>query len=202
MLGFILKMMFVAILPWISVLANDAQLAKPQQLVSVSNGKAKTAACRVAVIDLDEVKKDSKSAQEINKKSSEMLEKYQKIIRDIEDKLKVEKERISEIEDETEYKEQAGKFEEKYNKFKGLVQNIRNIVDESLKEAESKWHAMALEAIKAIAIDRGYDVVIFKSSVVYYNATLDITRSVTDMINEKDIRIEIREVGDVGSEIF
>lgn len=156
----------------------------------------------IAVIDIDKVKENSVSAKMIKDRVSDMLSKYQKIIAEIEEKLRQEKEKISEIEDGDEYKKEVTQFEEKYNKFSRFVQKTKYSIDETLKKAEADWFEMVMDVVRDIANHRKCNVVISKNSVLFYNEKLDITQEVSDTINKMRMNIDLTEIDDVGSEIF
>lgn len=157
---------------------------------------------RVVVVDVDFVKQNSKLANKVAADWNDLLKKYQKIINGVEEKLKEEKDKISNIQNAEDYTKQVSQFEEKYNKFKHFVQNVRASLSDSLKKADDDWNKIVSDVIKKIAVKNGYDIVVTKDNTAFVEKRFDITEEVTNTINRGEFNIELKELSDVGSQVF
>lgn len=157
---------------------------------------------KVVVVDVDFVKQNSKLANKVAADWNDLLKKYQKIINGVEEKLKEEKDKISNIQNAEDYTKQVSQFEEKYNKFKHFVQNVRASLSDSLKKADDDWNRIVSEVIQEIAVKHGYDIVVTKDNTAFVEKRFDITEEVTNTINRGKFSIELKELSDVGSQVF
>jgi outer membrane protein len=144
-------------------------------------------AVSVAVLDLQQLLKTSKGAQNIEsqlvtirKEFQSVVEKEEKTLREAEKAIVDQKGKLS----EADFKKKAQEFQTKVAASQKKIQERKNKLDKALGVAVGKLRDQIVKVASDISTKKGFDVVVARSSVVIVpNKDLDITQQVLERVD-------------------
>jgi outer membrane protein len=152
----------------------------------------------IAFVDVEKVLSEAKAAKALNKKRVAANEKFVSAVNDAEKDLRDQGNAIAEKGDSLSKEE----FLEKKKDYDAKVIEMRNTMlvkkrafDEASAKALNTLQDHLSDAVKAVAKEKNYDLVLSNRNVVAGDKKLDITEDVIKALNEKDISIpfEVKE---------
>lgn len=174
-----------------ATIKNFAILFSIIAFMGVASAKAES----IAILDLDNVLKNSdamKDAQKkLSKKQSEFqkeIDKQQSTLEDESKKLNAKKNVLSK---EAFDKEQE-KFSKKVDTLKELVDKRQAALKKASLDAVTKINDKVKEIVEDVKDEKKLDVIISASSTVYYKDDLDISSDVLKALNKKISKVDVK----------
>lgn len=146
----------------------------------------------IGVVDVERVLNEAKAAKELNKKRSDAREKFLSSLSKKEQKLREDGkalfERRKDLSDEEFIKEQK-KYEAELLEVRKLTQKQKRAFEEASGKALETLKDHLEEAVKEIAQEKGYGLVISNRNVIAGENSLDVTADTLKMMDAKKIKI-------------
>lgn len=141
----------------------------------------------MAVVDIQQLLRESKAAQGIETQLTGIRKKFQadveakeKELRAAEKKLMEEKGNLK----EEELKAKVQEFQKKVTDTQKSIQTEKNKLDKAVAAAIGKLRAQIVKVVAEIADKKNLDLVLARTDVVIVSKTLDITSEVLERINK------------------
>ena len=146
----------------------------------------------IAVVDVEKVLNDAKAARELNKKRSAAREDFITDLSKKEQALREEGQVLfSQRKDlsEEEFVKKQKAYEEKVLEMRKVTQKQKRAFEEASNKALDKLKDHLTEAVKGIATEKGYALVISNRDVIAGESSLDITDATIKALNDQKIKI-------------
>lgn len=151
-------------------------------------------ASEVAILDVEQIVKESEAMRDIQAKVSKKQEEYQKEVKAKEEALDKEQKRIegkkSMLSKEALEKEEK-EFLEKFDNLKTFVDRKQNSLKKASLEAMSAVNDQIKDIIEKIAKEKSIDVIVPASQALYYKETLDISKEVLEKLNKNLKKVKV-----------
>jgi len=155
---------------------------------------AKENAITIAIIDVEEVLKNStvmkQVQEEISKKEKSYQEQINKKQKDLESDLKRIESKKSVLAEDALNKEKE-QFSKNFNDLKSEFESKQKILKNAYAEAVVKIDEKINEIINKISKEKNIDLIIPASEVIYYDAKLDISAEVLTELNSRMKSLEV-----------
>jgi len=152
-------------------------------------------ATEIAVIDVDQIVKESKAMQYLQKKVSQKQEEYQKEVTKRQNSLEKEQKSIEgkkSVLSEKAFKNEVEEFEKKVVKLRNFVDRRQNSLKKASLDAMSKINDEIKEIITDLSEEKGFDAIIPASGTLYFKNALDVSDEVLKRLNKKITRVKVR----------
>ncbi len=170
----------------ISLLAVAALFA-----LNVSNSFAG----EIAILDIEKIAKESKAVHDIQARVSKKQDEFQKEITkkqaDLESDQKKLEAKKNILSKEAFEKEQKA-FEKKIDALKELVEKRQNALKKASTDSMAKVNDKMKDIIGEIAKEKGLNLILPASQVVFSADSLDISAEVLEKLNKKVTKIEVK----------
>ena len=150
----------------------------------------------IAVVDVQQLMRDSNAAKSIQEQGKSLSRKYQKKIEALEKELKESGGEIAQAQkekDEEKFIEKRKEFQqtliENRKEYSELNQKLDMAVTKALNELKDK----IVEIVDDMTDDNGYDLVITRADVVIVSKDIDITAAVMKRLNKELSTVKVRE---------
>ena len=152
----------------------------------------------IGFVDVEKVLSEAESAEALNKKRLAARDKFVEAVSGMEKELREEGQAIAASGDsltEEEFIEKKKSYESKLLELRGATEKKKRAFDKASDEALSKLQDHLSDSVKAVAKEKGYDIVLSIRNVVAGDKQLDITDDVIKVMNDKKIKIpfEVKE---------
>lgn len=151
---------------------------------------------KIAVVDIKMILDESTAAKGINKQIEEKRNSYQSQVAKEEEALKKEDKKLSEqrsVLSKEAFEEKAKSFRKKVVDAQKDVQTKRTKLENAYTEALGKVRDATLKIISDLAKDKGFDIAVPKSQVLYSKDNLDISKEVLEKLNKQlpDVKVVV-----------
>jgi len=149
----------------------------------------------IAVIDVQYLMSDSKSAksvqEQLKSKRDELQSEFLALEKDLRDEQKIIAEKKASLSPE-EFKKQRDLFEQKLLESRKIVQRKKHALDLGVKESVQKIEKEISKIVQAIATEKGYDLVLTRNNVFIGSKELDISEDVMARLNENLSKVKLK----------
>ncbi len=149
----------------------------------------------IAVVDVERVLNEAKAAKALNKERKQAREKLlaelskkEQSLRDEGKKLFDERKDLS----EEEFVKKQKAYEEKLIEMRKTTQKKKRAFEEASNIALDQLKDHLAEAVKAIANEKGYGLVISNRNVIAGEKSLDVTKATVEALDKKKIKIPFK----------
>lgn len=149
----------------------------------------------IAVLDVDQIIKESHAMRDIQAKITKKQDEYQKEVSEKQDKLEKEQKKIESkknILSQEAFEKESENFDKKIDELKTFVDKKQNSLKKASMEAMSKVNDKIKSIIAQIAKEKGYEVIIPSSQTLHYNDELEITDEVLSRLNKSIKKVEVK----------
>jgi outer membrane protein len=149
---------------------------------------ASAAELKIAVVDIQAVLQESKAAKDIREKIKKKRDKYQDEITNEEEKLRSEEQKLasqSGVLSKEAFEQKREEFKEKLIKVQRDVQEKRANLDNDLSSSLGQVQAVVFEIIADLSKEKGFELAIPTSQILYSDEGLNITEDVLKRLNKK-----------------
>jgi outer membrane protein len=144
---------------------------------------------KIAVVDVQRALMNSEQAKVLLGKIQEEFKGEEDDIRKVQSEAAALLQRMqkdSEVMSESEKRKLQQEIEEKNNDFVYLRQKLQRQAEERQRELFTGTEAKLQKAIEALVISEDYDLIMPRGAALYVGDLYDITRKVTEKLNEMD----------------
>lgn len=149
----------------------------------------------IAVLDVDQIIKESYAMRDIQAKITKKQDEYQKEVSEKQDKLEKEQKKIESkksILSQEAFEKESENFDKKIDELKTFVDKKQNSLKKASMEAMSKVNDKIKSIITQIAKEKGYEIIIPSSQTLHYNDELEITSEVLSRLNKSIKKVEVK----------
>ena len=117
----------------------------------------------IAIVDFQQVTRESKAGASIRRQVNEQRAIYQKEIKRLQDELKTERQYLQEIQKEyspEDFKKRSGGYQRKAENFQKLVKERKRQLDQMYVNGMRQIESELANILKAVAVKRGIDVIL------------------------------------------
>jgi len=172
-----------------------AAVALTFALPAVADTPATTAANATAVINIQQIMRDSTAAQNVREQLEEKSKSFQSEITKKQEQLQKEKQDLSEkrsVLSKSAFDEKAATFEKKVTGAQKEAQSKKALLDNAFERAINQIQKAVTDIIADMAKDKGFAVAIPSSQILHYDSKLDITADVLKRLNEKLPKLDVK----------
>jgi outer membrane protein len=173
---------FVVLFTTLFLTANFANL---------SNARA----TNIAVVDIENVLKNSDAMKDAQKKIGAKQASFQKEIDKLQESLEKESKKIAAkkgaLSEEGFNKEQE-KFSKKVDSLKELVTSRQDSLKKSSLDIITKVNSKIKEVVEEIKEEKNFDIIINSQSAIYYQDDLDVSEDVLKRLNKKLSKVDVK----------
>jgi outer membrane protein len=175
-----------------NITARFALLSALTLLVGLGNANASN----IAVLDVENIIKNSSVMKDIQKRVSGKQSEFQKEIDKRQADLEAESKKIQSkkgvLSDEAFVKEQE-KFEKKVEELKAYVEKKQNSLRKASLDAMSQVNEKMKDIIEEVSTAKGFDVVIPSAGTLYFkDSSMDISSEVLKKLNKSIAKVEVK----------
>ena len=164
-----------------------------------SQSRAQNAGTNIAVVNMQQILKESKAAQNIQEQLDKQRGAFQKEVTEQEKDLKDTEKKLAEVFETLSAEELAAKkkdFENKLLDARKLVQKRRGALEDAAGVAMKELRAEITAVVSNIADEGQYDLVLTRQNVVIVQESHDITAQVLKALDKKDSKIKLKVAKD------
>ena len=161
-------------------------------LFSLANANASN----IAVLDVEDIIKNSSVMKDIQKRVSSKQTEFQKEIDKRQSELETESKKIQAKKDvlsETAFTKEQEKFEKKVEELKTYVEKKQNSLRKASLDSMSKVNEKMKEIIEEVSKEKGFDVVIPSAQTLYFkDSSMDISSEVLKKLNKSITKVDVK----------
>jgi len=168
-------------------------------LIAVAPLKAQEAEVKqlnIAVVDVQQLMKDSKAAKSIMDQGKKLRSKYEKEIKSIEKDLKkTEGEVIAAGKDgnKEQFAERRKEFQKELRDGQKQLVEMNKKMDKAVAKALNVLQDEIVKIVDEMTVKNNYDLVITRSDVVTVSRDIDITADVMKQLNKRLKTVKVKE---------
>jgi Skp family chaperone for outer membrane proteins len=152
-------------------------------------------ATTIAVLNLEQIVKESKAVQDVQSKVSKKQEEFQKEITKKQSDLESEQKRLeakkSILSDEAFKKEQKD-FDKKIDLLKSLVEKRQESLKKASADGLAKVNDLMKDIIVSVSKEKGFDIILPASQIVFSADNLDVSSEVLTRLNKKVTKVDVK----------
>lgn len=151
---------------------------------------------KIAIVDIQQMMRESKAAQSIQKQISTLREKYkteiaaeEKGLRDAEKAIIAKKSSMT----AEEFQKERKAFEGKLGKVQKNVRSKQEKLDKAFNKAIEKVRVKGVEIVAGLAEETGASIVLPRQNVIIIDKSLDLTDEAMTRLNAalKDVKVKV-----------
>ena len=149
----------------------------------------------VAVLDIEKIAKESKAVHDIQARVSKKQDEFQKEITKKQTDLESEQKKLEakkNILSKEAFEKEQKSFEKKIDALKELVDKRQNTLKKASTDSMAKVNDKMKDIIGEIAKEKGLNLILPASQVVFSADSLDISAEVLEKLNKKVTKIDVK----------
>jgi outer membrane protein len=158
-------------------------------------GFASANATNVAILDIENIVKNSLVMKDIQGKISKKQTEFQKEIDKKQSQLEAENKKLESkksILAEDAYAKEQATFDKKVGELRDHLEKRQNSLKKASAESLSKVNEKIKEIIVELSKEKKFDIVIPSSQTLYYDETIDISSEVLKRLNKKITKVDVK----------
>jgi Skp family chaperone for outer membrane proteins len=189
MMSFMARIPFLAVIGWLAILAATADPALAQNATGGnSSGGGVVTNPIIVVVDTDRIRRETTAGRNLDAQA----EKYGKALDEDNrrdeaalkaDELALQQQRQSLPQDQ--FTEKTRAFEQRVSDAQRIELKRRQAFDKSFNAAALQLQHAAVDATHEVATARNADIVIVKQAVLFFNASMDVTQDIINLVNRR-----------------
>ncbi len=149
----------------------------------------------IAVVDMQKILTESLAARDIQKQMQTHREKFQKEFSKVEQDLRENQKTLSEQQtslSQEEFAKKRGEFEQKLHETRNTVRNRKQSLDAGFTKAMKDLENEIFKIVESISSEKGYELVLTRSSVFLGSNSLDISDEVMSKLNSSLTKVKLK----------
>ena len=149
----------------------------------------------IAVLDVDQIIKESYAMRDIQAKITKKQDEYQKEVVKKQEELESEQKRIEgkrNVLSKEAFEKETIAFEKKLDDLKTFVDKKQNSLKKASMEAMSKVNDKIKDIISDVAKEKDFDMITPASQTLYYKDELEVTDEVLKRLNKKISKVDVK----------
>lgn len=149
----------------------------------------------VAILDVEEVIKNSSVMKDIQKKVSNKQKEFQKEIDKRQALLQEEDKKLTSkknILSKEAFEKEQGIFEKKVADLKDFLDKRQNSLKKASLDAMGKVQERVKDIVSDISKERNFNLILPASQTVFYTTEIDISADVLRRLNEKIVKVDVK----------
>ena len=150
---------------------------------------------KIAVVDVQQVLKDSLASQDVGSQIEKKRVAYQAAITKQENELKKEDAELTKqqsVLSPEAYQQKAKEFKSHVNDVQKDVQARRERLEKGYQEAVLQVQNVVLEIVSKLADEKGFSIAIPTSQILYYKSDMNISKDVLERLNKRLPKIQVK----------
>lgn len=156
--------------------------------LNANAAEPEAAESKIAVVDIQKVLEKSTAAVDIRDRIKKQRDKYQSEISKEEEKLRADEQKLateSSVLAKQAFEKKREEFKAKLIKVQKDVQDKRANLDSSLSSSLEQVQKVVFEIIAELASEKGFEVAVPASQILYWKPEVDITNEVLKRLDKK-----------------
>lgn len=156
---------------------------------------AKPAASTIAVVNIQEIMKESTAAKSVREQLESKQKDFQAEITKKEESLKKEDQELAKqksVLSKEAFEKKATEFRKKASEMQKEVQSKKSLLDAGFENALGDIQKAVNEVIAELAKEKGFTLAIPSSQILYSDSQMDISKEVLDRLNKKLPKIAVK----------
>ncbi len=152
-------------------------------------------ATKIAVLNIQEIMRDSLAAKSIRKKLEQKQKEFQNEMAKKEQSLQAKERELAKqrtVLSPDEFEKKVKEFREQATKAQREVQNKRAKLDKAFADALAKIQKSVINIVEKMSKEKGFSAVLPTSQLLYASPDLDITAEVLQQLNKQLPNVEVK----------
>lgn len=162
---------------------------------SAADAPTATAAMSTAVVNIQQIMRDSTAAQNVRQQLEEKSKGFQAEITKKQEQLQKEEQELGKqrsVLSKSAFEDKARAFSKKATEAQKEAQSKKALLDNAFEHALNDIQKAVTDIISEMAKEKGFSVTIPTSQTLYYDAKLDITTEVLTRLNQKLTKVDVK----------
>lgn len=162
---------------------------------SAADAVATNAAVTTAVVNIQQIMRDSTAAQNVRTQLEEKSKGFQAEISKKQEQLQKEEQELGKqrsVLSKSAFDEKARAFGKKATDAQKEAQSKKSLLDNAFERALNEIQKAVTDIIGEMAKEKGFSITIPTSQTLYYDTKLDITADVLSRLNQKLAKLDVK----------